>query len=358
MITLVLTNRNRELRIIKNCLNSLAAQSVREFNVILVDYGSDFGFVDELSQLVAQYSFVKLICCPVQAQLWNKARAINIALQQCITSHFLVGDIDMLFRKDFMEKTRGILSNKEIVYLKVGFLSETESKKDTPFEDYAVKHFSTKEATGITLFPTTVLKEIHGYDEFYHGWGAEDTDVHIRLKNADYEIDFYEGENLLLHQWHPKVYRSKKSTHAFHSQLERINHAYLMQTAQSKRTKANLFQDWGKWPDTISYQQLERTPDHRFRIKAFSAEVQAVLGQLKNFNEETVEVVIEAVKIKEKLRNRIKRFLGKKYKSYYELEFINDWLLEEIIKNYRNCPYQYNFNQQEKEICLIINFQS
>lgn len=358
MITLVLTNRNRELRIIKNCLDSLATQSLRDFNIILVDYGSAVGFVNDLTQLVSQYQFVKLICCPVQAQLWNKSRAINIALQQCTASHFLAGDIDMLYSPYFIEKSASIQSAEDVVYFKVGFLSEEESKKDIPFEDYVVKYFSTKEATGITLFPTTVLKEIQGYDEFYHGWGGEDTDVHIRLKNAGYEANFYEEAILVKHQWHPKKYRTKESFDPFHSQLERINHAYMMQTAQSKRTKANLFQEWGKWPDNASYRQLEQTPDHRFRIKAFSAEVQAVLAQLKNFNEETVEVFIEAVEIKEKLRNKIKRLLGKKYKPYYELEFINDLVLEEIIKNYRNCPYQYKFDRQEKEIRLIINFQS
>lgn len=358
MTTLVLTNRNRESRIIKNCLDSLATQSVREFDVILVDYGSNIGFVNELSQLVSQYHFIKLIYCPVQAQLWNKSRAINIALQQTKTPYFIVGDIDLIFHPDFIQKTMQLAKPNEIHYFKYGFLSKNESLLIKKFIDLVVAFKGNQEVTGTTLFPTSRLKSVNGFDEFYHGWGAEDTDAHIRMQNEGLTVHFYDEAILVKHQWHKKVYRSKESTHAFHSQLERINHAYLMQTVQSKRTKVNLFQEWGKVPDTISYQQLEQSPDYRFRIKAFSAEVQAVLTQLKNFEEETVEVVIEAVEIKEKLRNSIKRFLGKKYKPYYKLEFINDLVLEEIIKNYRNCPYQYKFDRIEKEIRLIINLQS
>ena len=39
MITIVLTNRNREIRIVKNCLDSLQLQSDVDFELFLVDYG-------------------------------------------------------------------------------------------------------------------------------------------------------------------------------------------------------------------------------------------------------------------------------------------------------------------------------
>ena len=60
MITLVLTYRNRDLRIAENCLNSLAGQSVKDFRVILVDYGSDPEFADAIAKTVAKFDFIKL----------------------------------------------------------------------------------------------------------------------------------------------------------------------------------------------------------------------------------------------------------------------------------------------------------
>ena len=104
MISLVLTYRNRDLQIVKKSLDSLKEQSLNLFKVILVDYGSEAVFTNSLKELVRSYDFVQLIACPVQGQLWNKSRAINIALRQCNSDYFFVADIDMLFRKDFIEQ--------------------------------------------------------------------------------------------------------------------------------------------------------------------------------------------------------------------------------------------------------------
>lgn len=358
MLTFVLSNRNRELRTIKNCLDSLSKQTFLDFKVVLVDYGSDITFVANLNSLVSQYHFIKMISCPVQKQLWNKSRAINIALQQCDTPYFFVGDIDMLYRHDFVEKLYTLKKENQAIYFQVGVLSQAESELNKAFEDFVIKHKTNEEATGMTLYPTQLLKEINGYDEFYHGWGAEDTDVHIRLKNSGFKVLFYDTEVLIKHQWHPKDYRQKDSSQIFHTQQERINHAYLLQTAQSKRTAVNVSQEWGKLPEYSVYELLKKTPDYRFAIKTSVLEIHALLAQLKNCKGETVEVVVTDLLRYEKIRNSLKRLLGKKYTPYYDMETINNWMLEEIIKNYRNCPYQYQFKRKEKEINFIINFQS
>ena len=41
---------------------------------------------------------------------------------------------------------------------------------------------------------------------------------------------------------------------------------------------------------------------------------------------------------------------------FYEMEYVNNLVLEEIIKNYRNCPYHYSFNRQTNTIVLVVNF--
>ena len=92
-----------------------------------------------------------------------------------------------------------------------------------------------KKLQEILCFPTASLQKVNGFDEFYQGWGAEDTDAQIRMKNLGLEVVFYDREILVKHQWHPKVYRSKDSTHPYHSNLERINHAYMVQTETTKK---------------------------------------------------------------------------------------------------------------------------
>ena len=210
MITIILTNRNRELRIIENSLRSLKNQSEQDFSVFLIDYGSEKMYLKTLSDLLGSYEFVRLICCQVKDQLWNKSRAINIALKQISAPYVFVGDIDMIYHPGFIEKLRDLCSKDQSVYFQVGFLTEPESRKNKAFVDYQINFKSSEEATGMTLFNTEGLKAINGYDEFYNGWGSEDTDVHVRLKNAKQKVLFYTEDILILHQWHPKVYRQKK----------------------------------------------------------------------------------------------------------------------------------------------------
>ncbi|WP_395051090.1 glycosyltransferase family 2 protein [Flavobacterium sp.] len=356
MITLVLTNRNRDLRIVKNCLNSLTEQSLKEFQVILVDYGSDVVYVNGLQTLVQDYSFIQLITCPVQGQLWNKSRAINIALQQTSTPYFLVGDIDLIFHPDFIKIALQSISINKIVYFQYGFLSKEESLLCKKFEEFKVAFLGNNEITGTTLFPTDKLKEVNGFDEFYHGWGAEDTDIHIRLRNIGLGIVFYSGELLIKHQWHPKAYRSKESSTPFHSKLEQTNHSYIQFTASSNRTKVNLQTQWGKMPLELDYRKLANNPNHSFQLLPEEVKLSALLAQFKNFEKELVSIVIKEVSSIEKAKQFLKKVVGKKYNCYLEMEEMNNSILEEIIINYRNLPYSYSFDRQKKEIQLLIQF--
>lgn len=353
MITIVLTNRNRDLRIVKNCLDSLKNQSSKDFDCVLVDYGSDKDYVVALQALLIQYSNIKFISCPVSGQLWNKCRAINIALKKCQTPYFLVGDIDLLFHPNFVATAKNLANPLEVHYFQYGFISQQESSATKNFKDYIVEFKGTDEVTGTTLFPTEVIKKLNGYDEFYHGWGAEDTDIHIRMKNVGLQVCFYNQDILLKHQWHPKAYRSKDSTHPFHSQLERINHAYMIQTKQTKRTKVNRQMEWGKIPDLKVYDKLS-IPLYQISLQSSNLELQSFLAQLINFENETVQLTLEDYSVLKKIKNSLKRIVGKKSIPILKMETINNLILEEIIKKYRNNPYEYSYNRKKGIIKLTI----
>ena len=355
MITIVLTYRNRDLRIAENCLNSLAQQCDKHFNVILVDYGSDSNFAAGISNTAAKYQFVKLISCPTKEQLWSKCRSINIALKETTTPYFLVGDIDLIFHPNFtkiaLEEASG-----DVIYFQYGFLSENESLYKKDFEAYEVDFLGTKDVTGTTLFPTDKLKEVNGYDEFYHGWGAEDTDIHIRLRNLGLKVEFYNQSVLVKHQWHPKVYRSKRSTKPFHSNLERVNHSYMRFTENTCRTLVNVDKEWGKLPDIKAYKRINDKPDEHLRLEPSNIEVSSILAQLKNYKNEIVSIAIVDADQKKKTKQQIKKILKKRYFTFLPMETVNNLLLEEIIKNYRNVPYVYAFDRQKKVINITLVF--
>jgi glycosyltransferase involved in cell wall biosynthesis len=356
MLTIVLTYRNRALNIVKKCLDSLANQSDKSFNLILVDYGSDLNYAEEIKSITANYNFIKLISCPVSGQLWNKSRAINIALNVTNTPYFMVGDIDLIFHPNFIQLVKSKASNN-IIYFKYGFLSREESIRDKKFEDYEVRFSGGEEVTGTTLFPTDKLKEVNGYDEFYHGWGAEDTDIHIRLRNLGLKVVFYSEQTLVKHQWHPKSYRSKFSSSPFHSSLERVNHKYINFTNDNKIIYSNTNIDWGLLPDTKDYYKLSDKPDLEINIVNDELAFNALLAHFKNIRNQVVKIEIINVSFSEKIIQQLKRILNKKYIKFKSMESINNILLETIIKEFRNLPYNYNFNRTKDVINLTIFFK-
>jgi len=354
LITIILTYRNRTIDIVKKCLQSLAIQTNKDFQVTLIDYGSTANFSEELNAVCNDYSFIQLIKCPTQGQLWNKARAVNLALRQCETEYLLIADIDMIFSPDFIEKSNKIKNDTKATYFLVGYLSEEESKKTKDFSEYIIKHNSTDEATGITLFPTNVLLQINGYDEFYHGWGSEDTDVHIRLKQLGAPVRFYDSEILILHQWHAKTYRSLKSGYPFHSRLERINQKYLEQSKEIKRTKANIGYEWGKSFPEKAYQDL-KNPSQRITISNEKDEFSAfIIGELHQLSS-CVEIIIRPHKEYKAIKNKVKKLVGKKALEFFDFEEINNRLLEMIISNFRTKPYSYKYDPEKEQIILTIN---
>ena len=179
-----------------------------------------------------------------------------------------------------------------------------------------------EEVTGTTLFPTDTLKKVNGYDEFYHGWGAEDTDIHNRLKTLGVKVNFYSENILVKHQWHPKAYRSKKSSSPFHSNLERVNHHYMQMTINNEITVANSNTDWGIIPDKANYSKLEEAPDVVVTISPIDIEFSALLSQFKNINNKVVRLVINEASLKDKALQRIKKRLKKKL----VLNEVNGWM--------------------------------
>lgn len=353
MITIILTYRNRNLYIVKNCLESLAKQSNPDFEVLLVDYGSVNPYKNDLKDLVSNYTFIKLLRCETEQQLWCKSRAINIALKQCETPFCFVGDIDMIYHPEFITILKEQTNIKQTTYFQVGFLSEEESKLSKTFGAYSVAFKSQKEATGMTLYDTKVLQSINGYDEFYNGWGSEDTDTHLRLQNAGLEVAFYTKRLLMLHQWHPKNYRTKNDVTPFHNNLEQINAAYLELVAVTKKVKANTEFAFGVYNDE-DYSALN-TVNEEYTITNKVGELSAFINGVLLLKKQTVVKLNITLHIDYKsTKQKTKALLGKKTLAFDTMQTLNNTLLECVISQFRNQPYQFQFDSNASTITLII----
>ncbi len=328
-------------------------QNNKAFNVVLVDYGSTSNYRRGLIKLLEHYNFVTLIQCKTEQQLWCKSRAINIALRSIDTTSCFVGDIDMLYHPEFINVLEKETNKTKTTYFQVGFLSEIESKKEKEFKNYEVAFKSKTEATGMTLYNTALLKSINGYDEFYNGWGSEDTDVHMRLQNAGHQVCFYTKQLLMLHQWHPKNYRTKNDVTPFHSSLEQVNAAYLDLVSVIKTVKANTVYNWGVY-NQAHYNALE-TVIESYTISNKIGELPAFInGVLLVKRDLVIQLEIIVHKDYKTTKQKAKALLGKKTIAFKSMQSLNNSLLECIIRNFRNQAYQYQYNRITNRISLTI----
>lgn len=354
MLTIALTYRNRDLAIVNRCFKSLKTQTNSNFKVVVVDYGSTAEYSQELEKLCIAYSFIHYIFVHAEGQLWNKSRAINIALKQCDTPLFCVADIDLLFHPEFIDRSFQLSKDYQVTYFQTGFLTKETTSENLNFTESEPHFLSTNEVTGITLYPTEILKSINGYDEFFHGWGAEDTDVHLRLKNAGHQVCFYDKEVLVKHQWHPKAYRTKASSYPFHTCLERINHQYMLQRQKLHISKANIGQPWGVLPSLEQKRELKKDVTI-LKLSNQSEEIDAflvgVLPQLKR----ALKIQIHCVPKREETKQFLKQLFGKKSFKFYSLEQINNKCLETLIVHQRLAHYNFKTDWKSKTITLSIS---
>lgn len=351
-LTIIIPNRNRDLSIVAKTLKAIVQQLTEMTKVVMVDYGSSASYQKELRKLVQRYELIALKELPVSRQLWNKSRAINIVLKTCETSHVMVADVDMIFHPNFITEIWPTLNDRETLYFPVGILTEAESKKEIEFEAHTIKFITNEEATGITIFPTKIVQSLNGFDEFYHGWGSEDTDMHVRLKNAGHPVTFRSDDLYFLHQWHPKVYRSKESIEPFHSYLEQINASYLAMARKQKRSIANQKVEWGKVPCVLELPLTEQPyycTNKREEVHALKYHI----GELAKG--EVVYAVIQEDLEYKSVKTFVKKCLGKKTATYLDLDTVNDLVLEVLIGKLRNTPYEYVYDRQKKQITLKLS---
>lgn len=357
LLSIIYPYRNREVIRVKNALDSLLMQSNPEFEVKFVDYGSSSEYQEEIKDLCKQYSFVDYTYCHTQFQPWNKSRTLNSVIKGLETDFCFVADVDMVFHPDFVKRAIGLQQKDTTIYFQVGFLGSNEKVGSIDFANKNIRK-STFEATGLSMFSVKTLKELQGFDEFYHFWGAEDTDMHVRLQNAGYPVEFYDREVLMLHQWHPSYRSSEKNTLTTNPQVAgivQLNHEHLKFAISNKVTKVNPEQ-WGEIPRIEEIRELEQSPD-KLNLTNRKSEINDLLfGQLPIQRNKIFKFQVRKDPFQASVKYWVKKSLRKKVPEYYSLKEINDLLLLHIISSYRDNPYTYKISHDLDEIEVAIKF--
>jgi hypothetical protein len=184
--------------------------------IVVVDYGSD-AINLERARSICQCFDATII--PLNATgPWNKSKCMNYAIKRCDTKFLLSTDVDVIFPPQYFSAMIKALQKNALsaIYSKMLDLPEhTVSTVKSHEEDDTSINFdllsaqttargSGHENAGINGSFTFFYQYIHGYDEFYEGWGSEDNDLLKRFIGLGLDIQSISTDVCYFHQWHPK----------------------------------------------------------------------------------------------------------------------------------------------------------
>jgi len=262
----------------------------------------------------------------------------------------------MIFSPNFIARLQELKNPAKCYYFKVGFLNEQESKAIKAFDKYSIDSSSGVGAQGLSLFSIDHVRNINGYDEFLHFWGAEDIDIHNRLERTGIESVFYNQEVLMLHQWHKSYRREEKKDLTQDLQLTnivQINHRQLLVNNQNEKTKINN-EKWGNGISASDFNELKENQEEKILPNKIEVVTHFLFCELPNFSNGIINIRFEKDDFQGSIKYKIKKLLGKSVPKYYTLKEINDMLLLHIISFYHTSLYSYEISDDLKSISFKI----
>lgn len=360
-ITIIFAYRNRDLNRIKIAMDSLEKQTNKNFRVIFVDYGSSAAYSESVGDLINAYSFAQYYNVAHSGLLWNKSKAFNYGILKTGTAYILTADVDLIFNPESISMMEKIVDPSSFTLFNYGYLTEkttSEIKSSTSFIQLEPSHFG--HVNGVGLYPKQAMKVIHGFDEFFHFYGAEDEDLFERLQNAGYEMK-RDSRTFFLHQWHPRYPRTKDTELTVQPRLSnvmRINQQHYIRSKEYKKVVPYNQEKWGKCFIKEDFAVLQK-PTLRFQLTNTASSVVHFLNEhLPTCNGEIVAIDFTEDTNYLSLKNRIKRILGRRAQPMLTLKEVNDMVLEKIIFYYRHCNYSFKVSEDLKEISFIIDLRS
>ncbi len=199
--------KNREISRLKNFVRSLSIQETKNFELILVDYGSDEPVEDEINNPNMGFP-TTYIYTETKGLFWNRAECLNIGLLRAKGEIAVIADIDLILVPNFFNTVsqyqfQDIYYTFHCFYLSEAF-DTNRLNQDTDLTLHAGVDFEKTDYVGLCAVSLAALKSIDYFDQYYKIWGAEDDDLYKRLGELGLERKHVQIEELAVyHQWHP-----------------------------------------------------------------------------------------------------------------------------------------------------------
>lgn len=243
-LTVLLAHKNRRQNL-EYCLSSIAHSAPTVPNVVLVDFGS----TRPLDDLNNMYPWLSIINVTRNTAEFHKARALNIGIKHIKTKYICTTDVDQIFADDFFHRVHAALrGGKTLVMCKTHELKKQIPEWFVPpvTADIYKKLLKTipkrkLRGEGCCLgFTTNWAMRVHGWDERYKGYGAEDSDLMLRAMLSGLTRVWITKQTSLIHLPH-----EKKTKYYSNKNFTRNKNMYLRRKKIDKDISVNTNKDWG-----------------------------------------------------------------------------------------------------------------
>lgn len=356
-ITIIYPYRNRDSKRVWSSLRSLQQQTVKEFKVLFVDYGSELQFSESVKEVVNQFDFATYYYVGHKGLLWNKSKALNFGIKKAETDYIVTADIDVLFAETFVEKSLALANSNTFSLFKIGYLSQkiTEQQQlELNFNTIETKFIG--DTFGIGLYPKLALESVGGVDEFFHFYGSEDQDLNYRIELTGAHLVSC-NDVLLYHQWHPR-YPQKSNKQLTQiprlSNALRINQRHFIRHQEESVIHPNP-ENWG-FVYKINDELLLKEPRLKIELSNISSHITHFFGEeIKRYKNSVVQVLITEAPYSKSLKYQVKKVLGKQTQPYMTMKEVNDLILKAIVFTYRDYNYSYVVSKDLKQICFTLD---
>jgi GT2 family glycosyltransferase len=255
-LTIVISVRNPRVISLERCIQSIREnEDEKSVEIIISDFGSEADYRQCLRQLAERYG-ARLIESDTRAD-WSRARALNIAIRECKTPWVLATDADMIFSPFLIPMWRTYCAEigSNAIYLsQTKKIVPSKSQLKFPWNSSSfleaaasARLCGTYAQGGFQCAPLEWLLRVHGFNEKFRIWGAEDEDLTYRA-NLDGLDTVWLPAGHLLHQWHA----------AFVPQESVLRNRKLFEESQILRESVVNGANWG----SVSSSEIE---DYRLR---------------------------------------------------------------------------------------------
>lgn len=197
--------RNWHIEHLRRCLESLSASRLP---VVLVDLGSTVEVFDQVANCAGEIRDRGADVRVVRHihHEWSRSVALNLASWYAgDVTHFVFTDADMIFPSGWLDAALDAVSfSPRTLWLTDSRDLLEHAVPSRPYEEsmsaISTPHDRVGEGAAMVV-PRQWFRDVHGFDEFYRVWGAEDSDLVVRARWDGLDVDWL-PDTFVAHQYH------------------------------------------------------------------------------------------------------------------------------------------------------------